>query len=255
MGQILFKDKIGLLTHSTGTISMAASTLSIGGQQYKTGILTVPVGTATANTRYQIYAVLDSGSVILVKSVNENSVGPATYNSWKLVGSFYAGATDTFGGFVTIEGVPQSDWTAFTPTGTWTTNSTYTGFYKRTGDTMNVKVQVECVGAPNAAGGLLFDVPLGLSIDATKLPSTDTGEYRHFGQTSIVNGGGAVRVGACRYATATTVRPGYYSTSTPVSNESVTETAPITVGSGDSVIAEFSIPIAEWAGSTSIKDL
>lgn len=118
MGQKLKDDKIGTLSHSSGTISLTASTLTIGGQQYIVSSLSRLISsdvTLVANTLYMIYAVVSSGVVVMRISTNVNSVGPAGFNSWKLVGAFYAsggnsfnGNTVEFGSFVTIEGPPKT---------------------------------------------------------------------------------------------------------------------------------------------------
>lgn len=108
-------DKITTVTHLAGAFNLAAGAiLTIGGLQYTTdAVKTVllssitPVGT----TRYQIYAVISGGDVILVLSTNQNSTGPAGYTSWKLVGSFYTNglAIVAFGAFVNIKGRPKTD--------------------------------------------------------------------------------------------------------------------------------------------------
>lgn len=88
----------------------APSYLTIGGQQYTiTSNLSVAVGTVTSGTRYQVYAVQSAGVVSLVISANENSSGPASFSSWKLVASFYGANGSVFGGFVSLRGSPQSE--------------------------------------------------------------------------------------------------------------------------------------------------
>jgi hypothetical protein len=95
--QKLQNDTIGALAQNSGSISLAPSVLTIGGQQYiTTATLFLTVGTLTANALYLIYAVASVGVVSLVSSLNVNSVGPATYTSWKLVGAFYTNASGTF---------------------------------------------------------------------------------------------------------------------------------------------------------------
>ena len=119
MGQKLRDDRIGALSGTT-TISLAASYLTIGGQQYSTGVLSRLVSTdvsLAANTLYYIYAVVSSGVPALRISTNVNSVGPAGFSSWKLVGAFYSNGTPAFGTFVNIEGAPRFDtWLTYTPT-------------------------------------------------------------------------------------------------------------------------------------------
>ena len=68
-------------------------------------------------------------------------------------------------------GPPVSDWTSYTPTGNWTTNTTYTGKWRRVGDEMEVWVKLSMAGAPNAAS-LTFTIPNGYTIDTAKLGTT-----------------------------------------------------------------------------------
>lgn len=116
-----FEDRWSTLTQSTGVITLPASSLSIasltiGGKQYHlTSNLTVSVGTVSTETLYFVYAVISGGTVSLVISLNQNSVGPNGYTAWKLVGAFYGNFSSTFGSFVTIKGVPTSGWFSHTP--------------------------------------------------------------------------------------------------------------------------------------------
>lgn len=108
MGSILRKDKIGALQESGGNILLQASILTIGGRQYETTTqIQVALPSLTANSRYQVYAVQTAGVVSLVISVNENSQGPAGYNSWKLVGSFLTDNVPAFDEFTSIKMAPK----------------------------------------------------------------------------------------------------------------------------------------------------
>lgn len=90
MGQKLKDDKIGTLSRSTTTFTMGAALLTIGGQQYRTTTNTTYVASGlVANRLYKVYAVRSSGNTILTASLNDNSVGPAGFTSWKLVGAFF----------------------------------------------------------------------------------------------------------------------------------------------------------------------
>lgn len=114
MAQVLFADKIGTLSHSAGTITLTTSRLTIGGQQYVNSsalsrLITTDV-TLVANNLYMIYAVRNAGNTELRISSNVNSVGPAGFLSWKLVGAFYATAATipVWGSFVNIDGPPET---------------------------------------------------------------------------------------------------------------------------------------------------
>ena len=86
------QDKIGSLSEAGGTMTLAPSILTIGGKQYDTeASLNVSWGGSAQATLYMIYAVVSGGTVQLVTSTNYNSVGPAGYNAWKLVGAYSIG--------------------------------------------------------------------------------------------------------------------------------------------------------------------
>lgn|SRR3990167_1974162 len=60
-----------------------------------------------------------------------------------------------------------TDWKKFVPTGSWTTNTTYTGRWRRVGDSLDLDVLVSLAGAPDAATFTL-NIPFGLKIDTTR---------------------------------------------------------------------------------------
>ena len=128
MGAIFGRDKIGSLSHTSGIITLNAppgaflNAMTIGGQQYRITTLSRTISTdvpaLTASTRYQIFAVTVGGQPTLRISINENSVGPSGFGSWLLIGSFYTNNLSpvTFGAFVSVDGVPESDWMAMNTT-------------------------------------------------------------------------------------------------------------------------------------------
>lgn len=121
IGQRFKQEKIGTLSHGGGIISLAPSTINIGGVQVDTDALNRTISddvTLVANTLYMIYVVLSSNTPVIRISTNVNSIGPAGFASWKLVGAFYSnGVTGSiaFGSFVNIEGAPVSSRISYTP--------------------------------------------------------------------------------------------------------------------------------------------
>ena len=109
------KDRIGLLSHSSGVITLAPSLLTIGGRQYKTtSVLSRTISadvTLVANTLYFVYATIISG----VTSLRVSTSPPSAYlllnpNSSLVSGFFSSGqATPAFGGLVNPTGVPRCD--------------------------------------------------------------------------------------------------------------------------------------------------
>lgn len=147
----------------------------------------------------------------------------------------------------TVQGVPASDLEPFTPTGSWSTNSTYTGFKSRKGDQVRFIMQVATSGAPTAAS-LTFNLPSGMSIDATKLVSNmSDSNGALLGNASIYDATGDNYRGYVIYNSATSVLVKSISPNggSPnlLGNSSVSSTAPFTFASGDRVVVDFTVPI------------
>src|SRR6266853_1808485 len=123
------------------------------------------------------------------------------------------------------QGVPSTDWTSYTPTGTWTTNSTYTGKWRRVGDSMEVEVNVALAGAPNSATFTDINLPTGYTIDTTKMTtvaantrSLGTGWTQSAGSTYLVNP---------VYRSTTSIRPDVFnSAGTNLVDAAITQAAP-----------------------------
>jgi len=141
--------------------------------------------------------------------------------------------------------------TAFTPVSTWTANSTHTGVQWRTGEYLNVRGQITLTGAPTSAT-LKMTVPLGLSIDTSKIGSPSLGEvplgFAEYLDLSTNNYQGPIT-----YDSATSVYF-YYNTAsaTNVTWGTANATNPFTFGSGDKVYYEYKVPIVGWDQSNII---
>jgi hypothetical protein len=89
------------------------------------------------------------------------------------------------------ESVPVTDWVAFTPTGSWNTNTTYTGFYKRVGDTLHMWIKISLSGSPNTTSHLtVTSFPGSAAIDTAKM--LDTSSNFRIGSGSAAYGSGPV---------------------------------------------------------------
>ena len=211
---------------STGNFCMTQNS----GAGYCTG--TVQTGATTANIRFVMYnANITSGATTLYMD-----------------DFFFGPQTAPFGPAMT-------DWIAYTPTGSWTTNTTYTGFYKRVGDTLMAKAHIVLSGAPNASTTLTVNIPSGLAIDTTKLTSGPSAVH---GSGSITHSAGGYALGGVVYSSTTAVLPTSPVTSSgtnPVAvNEGViTSVAPVTFASGDSIDLEFQVPITGWSSNSAMS--
>lgn len=148
----------------------------------------------------------------------------------------------------TINASLASDWTSFTPTGSWSTNTTYNGKYRRVGDSLEVHAQVAVTGAPTSAT-LTINLPSGLSIDTSKLPSDLT---RHaLGIGMIIDAGTNTFHSMVRYNSTTSVQVNSYGASGTYSDEQpVTQAVPMTFANGDLVTVSWKVPISGWASQT-----
>jgi hypothetical protein len=139
-----------------------------------------------------------------------------------------------------------SIWIAYTPTGNWTTNSTYTGFWRRVGDSMQCRILVTLAGAPDATA---FDVAIAnataYTIATAKQPATSTGIRQAYGTAYAVDGAVATYLGVCTYNGTTKVA---IAASQSGSGLLFSQAIPFTFGNGDFVVADFTVPITGWNG-------
>lgn len=147
-------------------------------------------------------------------------------------------------------GTPVTDWVAWTPTGSWVTNTTYTGFKRRVGDSMEYDVTVTTSGAPTAA---TLTITLPETIDTAKLTSSSS--TQEFGLMSVLDSGVTQYTGAVGYNSTTSVRPLLNAASGSYTQPAVVNaTAPITFGASDSVHMRFTVPIVGLSSSVQMSD-
>lgn len=140
----------------------------------------------------------------------------------------------------------MTDWEEYTPEGSWTTNTTYSGYKRRVGDTAEYQVKVLLSGAPNATT-LSIQIPDGL-IDSDKIIS-DINNYAQ-SNVSITNSGSGTEIGKVRYIGDSAVEiVGYDETTGYLIN--VNRTSPFTFASGDEINITFKVPIQGWSANGS----
>lgn len=132
-------------------------------------------------------------------------------------------------------------WTAFTPTGSWVSNTTYAGYYRIVGDTMDVQYLVSTSGAPTSTG-LTLNLPSGRVIDTNKVVAAVDGVSSLLDSEGFINDSGA-RAGMTKavYKNTTSFYVGRDTGSGTV--DQITQANPITFGAGDSVQLIISVPI------------
>lgn len=147
-----------------------------------------------------------------------------------------------------VKGMPALENVTWTPTGSWVSNTTYTGKYSRFGNWAAVSVKVATSNAPTSATLTITTSGIG-TIDTSALTDTGAalGSLLSTGEAS--DSGTSYKVHA-KYSSTTAVTIAYQS-NTSGAESNVTQAAPFTFGATDYVDVKFWIPIAEWAGSAS----
>lgn len=142
---------------------------------------------------------------------------------------------------------------SWTPTGTWTTNTSYTGAWRRNGDRMEGWFKLLLSGAPNAATNLTVNMPSGYTMDTTKMnAATNNSDALGFGHT--VSGGSTYPVIAT-FESSTVFRVRATGPGTGASLNFISPTGPATYANGDVVVVSFSVPIVGWGSNLQTSDV
>jgi hypothetical protein len=136
----------------------------------------------------------------------------------------------------------------WTPTGSWTTNTTYTGDYRQEANFGHFHVRVALSGAPNA-GALTINLPSGHTID-TSLVSVVVGTNT-FGRAHANANGVPMNFSVVSTGSTSTVQLYFQSTASGTSSAmtGVSNTVPVSWTSPSTIDLYWSVPIAEWAGA------
>lgn len=146
-----------------------------------------------------------------------------------------------------------TNWVSYTPTGTWT-GVTYTGKWRRVGDTLQAKVGITMAGAPSGGGTLYVTIPSGLTIDTTKQAGSNGATTANvFGTGKTFNGASTVTNLSVSYGTTGANVAVVYENNSAAALGAVTTTTPFTYASGMTVDIEFMVPISGWISETAYR--
>jgi hypothetical protein len=148
-----------------------------------------------------------------------------------------------------------TDWIDFTPTGSWTTNTTYTGKWRRVGDVLEVNGNILLSGAPDSTS-LHVNLPSGLTIDTDKIVENAV-SGQPVGQVAISDSGGNLFHGRCLKVNASDSYIKMYEFADSGTNEIFTvvnQVSPITFASGDEVNFSFKVPIQGWSSNAAMSE-
>lgn len=136
-------------------------------------------------------------------------------------------------------GAIVTDWVSYTPTGTWTANTTYTGKWRRVGDSMEMIINLAISGTPTSADLKVSYLPSGYSIDTAKSGTARTS----LGTVSLLQSGVRFWIGESVYDSSTQV----IVTHTESGNTGVVNQAnPWTFTNNDNVNIMMKVPIVGW---------
>jgi hypothetical protein len=136
-----------------------------------------------------------------------------------------------------------TEWETTTATGTHTANVAYACKSRRVGDSLEVTVDLNYSGATTATD-LLLTIPNGLTIDTSKLASGTFSNIQQVGEGTFLDAGVTVYEFLVGLSTSTTLQV-YYKSGTS-SYAVVSNTAPVTIASGDRASMTYKVPISGW---------
>lgn len=149
---------------------------------------------------------------------------------------------------------PAGPWQSWTPTGSWTTNTTYTGRWRQVGEEGEYEVYIALAGAP-ASGNLTINLPTGHVIDTTKrAKGTGNNGGMRLSGGQILDNGVAVWPAHVDYSTTTSVLvQSVVNSGDPRISSAVTTSAPFSFGNLDSVTVRWSAPIVGWSAQSAVR--
>jgi hypothetical protein len=143
-----------------------------------------------------------------------------------------------------------TDWVSWTPTGTFTTNVTYSGLWRRVGDSMEVQFRVNFSGVTNAATFGL-NLPSGYSADLSKISGAALPDISGSAEGFRGSTGYAMQV---VLNNSTSIFLAYISNGTTSAQTSVTNFLPVAWALGDQINGTFRVPIQGWSSSVQMSN-
>lgn len=156
----------------------------------------------------------------------------------------------------TAQGPPSTQTQSFTPTGSWVSNTTYTGNWRQVGEFAEIQIRVVTSGAPTSAN-LTINLPSGLVIDSSKLLQGGAGFDEKLPSSSgrILDNGSTYYDADAYYSSTTAIlvkslnASGTYAANTGT----VTQSVPMVWTTGDELNLSFRVPIVGWSSNTVVS--
>jgi hypothetical protein len=134
---------------------------------------------------------------------------------------------------------------AWAPTGSWVSNTTYTGWWRRDGDMGEYWVHIALAGAPTSTS-LTINLPSGQTYDTSKMPNDPS--YTPLGDGAASHSGVGQKLYLVQSGTSA-VLAAFQSaaSSTAATGSVVTQAAPVTFANADTLDFHWKAPIVGWS--------
>jgi hypothetical protein len=152
---------------------------------------------------------------------------------------------------VVSNGAVITDWQSFTPTGGFTVNTTYTGRFRRVGDSVELQYKLSFTGAPNASN-ILLNLPSGMAIDTTKLPTAAFVDVVFGDVTLFDSSASAYYQGSAKYNNSTQLLCTVQASATGQLT-AMNQTAPVALASGDTVSINAKVPVVGFSSNVQLS--
>lgn len=206
------------------------------------GAFSLAIPAAAGNTR-GVVRVIKTDATFNAVTISDGTFSTTLNTQNEAVELISNGST-----YLVISRRIPSVWTAFTPTGSWITNTTYTGFWQRVGDSIVLDIAMALAGAPTSAT-LTIDMPTGLTIDSSKL--TSVSGFKFLGEVGLSDNTAGTVVGKATYNTTSLFTIVYLDDSAAglIVQNPVTQAAPFLFAINDAVtMRTTSLPVTGWNG-------
>lgn len=136
-----------------------------------------------------------------------------------------------------------------TPTGSMSTNTTYTGFANRIGKFARFSMKVAFAGAPTSTT-LDITLPTGYTMDTASIADASSGNFALGFAALRASGTGLAYPCQLRYLNSTSFRlhPAEAGNTYLDNNSGFTQAVPVTIASGDTIAIDITLPMANWEG-------
>lgn len=249
-GVLAFENRMILNKVAKTTTYTATSDDDVISVDASGGSWTLSLPAASTVTGKVLYIVRTDQTLANAVTIDPNSTETINGSTTRKLATRYESYTIQSDGsnWLILDHYIDSNWVSFTPTGTWVANTTYTGFWKRVGDSIQIQWKIALSGAPTAAN-LAIDIPANLTLDTTKLADAST--VGVFGHGAINDASGSTYENCFLiYSDTNTLLAGIPSVSgSNIVFANISNISPVTFASPDyiSFMSDL-LPVTNWEG-------